>query len=74
LYQTLFATPALSTAATIACPSAAVRASGFSHITILPARAAATAISACVSLGLAMSITSMSLRSTSFRQSVSIDS
>ena len=54
--------------------SAAFAPSGFSHITILPALAAAMAISACVSLGLAMSIRSMSLRSTSLRQSVSIDS
>src|SRR6185436_17230597 len=45
-----------------------------SHITILPASAAATAISAWVSLGLAMSIRSMSLRSISLRQSLSEDS
>ena len=43
------------------CDSAAERPSGFSHITILPASAAAMAISMCVSLGLAMSIRSMSL-------------
>ena len=54
--------------------SAALRPSGFSHSTILPACAAAMAISACVSLGLAISIRSMSLRSTSLRQSVSTDS
>ena len=47
--------------------------SGFSHATILPAFAAAMAISACVSLGLAMSIRSMSSRSTSLRQSVSYE-
>ena len=40
----------------------AVRPSGFSHITILPAFAAAIAMSWCVSFGLAMSMTSMSFR------------
>ena len=70
----MFGTPAASTAATIASASAALRPSGFSHITILPAFAAAMAISGWVSLGLAMSMRSMSLRSTSVRQSVSIDS
>jgi hypothetical protein len=40
----------------------------------LPAAATATAISAWVSLGLAMSIRSMSLRSISLRQSLSEDS
>jgi len=74
LYQTEFGTRADSTAATIFSASAALRPSGFSHITILPARAAATAISTCVSFGLAMSTRSMSLRSTSARQSVSTDS
>ena len=49
-------------------------ASGFSQRIILPASAAAMAISACVLLGVQMSIASMSLRSTSLRQSVSIDS
>ena len=43
-------------------------------MTILPASAAAMAISAWVSLGLAISIRSMSLRATSLRQSVSVDS
>ena len=51
-----------------------VIASGFSQRTILPALAAAMAISACVSFGVQMSIASMSLRSMSFRQSVSTDS
>jgi hypothetical protein len=74
LYQTLFATAARSTASTIPSASAAVRASGFSHMTIFPARAAAIAISAWVSFGLAMSIRSMSFRSTSLRQSFSTDS
>jgi hypothetical protein len=74
LYQTVFGTPAASTAATIALASSAVRPSGFSHKTIFPACAAAMAISLCVSFGLAMSMTSMSLRSISFRQSVSEDS
>ena len=71
MYQTVFGTFADSTAATISSASAAFRPSGFSHITILPARAAAIAISRCVSFGLAMSMTSMSLRSISVRQSVS---
>ena len=70
----MLATPAPSTADTIACASAAVRPSGFSQVTIFPARAAAMAISAWVSFGLAMSTRSMSLRSTTARQSVSADS
>src|SRR6185437_9483625 len=49
--------------------SAALRPSGFSHMTILPAAAAASAISVCVSLGAAISTRSISLRSTSLRQS-----
>ena len=55
-------------------PSAAFIASGFSHRIILPALAAAMAISVCVLFGTQISITSMSLRSTSLRQSVSTDS
>ena len=47
------------------------RPSGFSNITILPASAAAIAISMCVSFGLAMSTRSMSFRATNLRQSVS---
>jgi hypothetical protein len=74
LYQTIFGTPAFSTASTMAFDSAPFRPSGFSQRIALPAWAAAMATSAWVSLGLAMSITSMSLRSTSFRQSVSTDS
>ena len=46
---------------------------GFSQITILPARAAAMAISWCRLFGTQMSTASMSLRATSFFQSVSID-
>ena len=42
--------------------------------TILPAAAAAKAISAWVLLGVQMSMASMSVRATSFRQSVSVDS
>ena len=49
-------------------------ASGFSQRIILPALAAASTISLCVLLGVPMSITSISLRATSFRQSVSYDS
>jgi hypothetical protein len=45
LYQTVFGTPVVSTAFTIAAASFAVRPSGFSHITILPAFAAAMAMS-----------------------------
>ena len=67
----MLGTPAFSTASTIVSPSAAVRASGFSQSTILPALAAAMAISAWRSLGTQMSMASMSLRSTSLRQSVS---
>ncbi len=70
----MLGTPAFSTASTIFWPSTRFIDSGFSHRTILPAAAAAIAISACVLLGVQMSIASISLRSTSFRQSVSIDS
>ena len=49
-------------------------ASGFSQRIILPALAAAVAISAWVLLGVQISMTSMSLRSISLRQSVSTDS
>ena len=70
----MLGTPAFSTAATIFSPSAAVRASGFSVSTILPALAAATAISMWRSFGTQMSTASMSLRATSFFQSVSTDS
>jgi hypothetical protein len=53
----MFGTSAFSTAATIFSASGGVhRPSGFSHITILPAFAAAMAISAWVSFGLAMSM------------------
>jgi hypothetical protein len=58
----------------ISSPSAAFIASGFSHRIIFPAFAAASAISLCVLFGVQMSIASMSLRSISFRQSVSTDS
>jgi len=54
--------------------SAALRLSGFSHVTILPARAAAMAISAWVLLGLTISIRSIFGSSTTLRQSVSQDS
>ena len=70
----MFGTPAFSTASTISWPCSRFIASGFSQRIILPASAAAMAISACVLLGVQMSIASMSLRSTSFRQSVSTDS
>src|SRR3984957_20734839 len=67
----MFATRASSTACTMKSDSCALRPRGFSHITILPAFAAATAISRCVSFGLAMSIRSISGDSTIFRQCVS---
>ena len=63
----------LSTASVIVFASAPVRPSGFSQSTILPALAAAMAISAWVSLGLAISIRSISFRATRTRQSVSTD-
>ena len=53
---------------------AAFIASGFSHRIILPALAAAMAISLCMLFGVQISTASMSLRSSSFRQSVSTDS
>ena len=49
----------------MASASATVFANGFSHRTCLPASSAAMAISACVSPGVQMSMTSMSGRSTS---------
>ncbi|HEY8470030.1 MAG TPA: hypothetical protein VIL18_10330 [Longimicrobiales bacterium] len=49
-------------------------ASGFSHSTCLPARAAAIAISACESPGVQMSTRSMSGRATTSRQSVAASS
>ena len=55
-------------------PSAAFIASGFSQRIILPACGRGEAISLCRLFGVQMSTTSMSLRSTSFRQSVSTDS
>src|SRR3982750_3417031 len=70
----MLATPAFSTASTIAFDSAAVRPSGFSHMTILPAFAAAIAISAWVSFGLAISIRSTEGSSTRRRQSFTDDS
>jgi hypothetical protein len=70
----MFGTWALSTASVILAASVALRPSGFSHMTILPAAVAAKAISACTSSGTAMSTRSMSLRATSLRQSVSQES
>ena len=67
----MFGTPARSTAATIASPSAAFMASGFSQQTHLPAAAAASAISLCMRLGTQMSIRSMSARAIRRCQSVS---
>ena len=66
-------TPAFSTASTISWPSAVSIDSGFSQRIILPASAAAIAISWCKLFGAQMSIASISLRSISLRQSVSID-
>ncbi len=70
----MFGTFAFSTASTIFTPSGPFIDSGFSHRIILPAPAAAMAISACRLFGVQMSTASMSLRASSFRQSVSIDS
>src|SRR5437870_13724605 len=70
----MLATLADSTASVMVLASVALRPRGFSHITILPAWAAAIAISAWVSLGLAMSIRSISGDSTRLRQSVTDDS
>jgi hypothetical protein len=71
LYQTMFGTPAASTAAAIASPSAGSMASGFSHNTHLPASAAGIAISLCRWFGTQMSIASMSARAIRRCQSVS---
>ena len=70
----MFGTPASSTARVMASASAAFMASGFSQATHLPFRAAAIAISAWESLGLPMSTSWTSSRSTTRRQSVSTDS
>jgi hypothetical protein len=70
----MFGTFAFSTASTILTPSGPFMERGFSQRIILPAAAAARAISAWVLLGVQMSMTSMSLRSMSLRQSVSTDS
>jgi len=70
----MFGTFAFATAATIVSASFAFNASGFSQRIIFPAFAAAMAISAWVLFGVQMSMTSMSSRAISFRQSVSTDS
>ena len=66
----MWTTPAFSTAFSMACASRRLLASGFSQKTALPARAAAIAISAWESPGVATSTRSMSSRSTTSRQSV----
>src|ERR1039458_8038288 len=71
VYQAMLGTPAASTALTIPADSAALRPSGFSQLTILPALAAAMAISAWVLLGLTISMRSISGDSTTLCQSVS---
>ena len=70
----MFGTLAFSTAATIFLPSAVLRAIGFSVSTILPALAAAMAISMWRSFGTQMSTASISFRAISFFQSASTDS
>ena len=70
----MFGTSAASTARTISSPSAVFIDSGFSQRIILPAFAAASAISLCRLFGVQMSTASMSLRSMIRRQSVSVDS
>ncbi len=66
----MFGTPAFLTAFHIAFASRTSLASGFSHRIALPAWAAAIAISAWLSPGVAMSTMSMSGRATTSRQSV----
>jgi len=73
LYQTVFATPAFSTAAHISSPSATVIDSGFSQRIIFLLAAHASAISLCRLFGTQISTASTSLRSTSLRQSVSVE-
>ena len=63
---------AASAAAVIASASSTVLASGFSHRTCLPASRAAIAISAWLSPGVHTSISWMSSRPSSLRQSVSV--
>ena len=70
----MFGTLAFSTAFTMISACLEFSAKGFSHKIILPALAAAMAISAWRLLGTAMSTTSMSSRAMSFFQSVSMDS
>ena len=69
----MFGTFAASTASVIFSASLAFIARGFSQRIILPAFAAAMAISAWTLFGAAMSIRSMSERSISFFQSVSTE-
>ncbi len=66
----MLTTPAFLTARCIARASATVNASGFSHITALPARAAAIAMAAWESFGVVMSTMSMRGSLTTSRQSV----
>ena len=68
----MFGLPAAATAATSCRPCAASIANGFSQAIILPAAAAAWAISRCTLLGAQMSTRSMSGRCTTRRQSVSV--
>ena len=56
----MWTTPASRAASYIVRTSAAFSPRGFSHMTCLPARAAASAIGACVKLGVAMITASMS--------------
>ena len=65
---------AASAAAVICSASSTEFARGFSHSTCLPASSAAIAISACRFPGTQMSMRSMSSRSMSRRQSVSLES
>ena len=70
----MLATPAFSTAATIALASARFMASGFSQTIILPASAAAITTSWCMILGTQTSTRSTSGRAIACFQSSSIDS
>ena len=70
----MWMTPAFSTAASIRSASFTLFASGFSHNTVLPAWAAAMAISVWLSPGVETSTTSMSGRVTTSRQSADVSS
>ena len=69
LWAAISTTPEAAAASTMSSASATVHAIGFSTSTCLADRAAATATGACSELIVQMSTASMSVRSTSSRQS-----